>query len=230
MHDHYIICGYGRIGKRVAADLQSAGKPFVVLERSEELVAAMQKAGIPAMVGDAEDEETLRQAGIEHAQGLITLLPADSDNVFVTLVAREINPRLFILARTNSSKNRRKLLQAGAAQVVAPSDVGADRMAQVILRPNVDRFMAQVMKTSDLGLMMEEVSVEPGASLAGTSVAEARIRQQFDAIVITIIKGTTGEMKFNPGLDDRIEAGDTLIVLGSQEMIHRLEREGCRRQ
>lgn len=228
MHDHYIICGYGRIGKRVAADLQVAGKPFVVLERNEELVTAMQEAGMPAMVGDAEDEETLRQAGIEHAQGLITLLPVDSDNVFVTLVARELNPRLFILARTNSSKNRRKLLQAGAAQVVAPSDVGADRMAQVILRPNVDRFMAQVMKTSDLGLMMEEVPVEPGASLAGKSVAEAHIRQQFDAIVITIIKATTGEMKFNPSLNDRIEAGDTLIVLGSQEMIHRLEREGCR--
>ncbi len=230
MHDHYIICGYGRIGKRVAADLQIAGTPFVVLERDQELVTAMQQAGIPAMAGDAEDEETLRQAGIENAQGLITLLPVDSDNVFVTLVARELNPRLFILARTNHSKNRRKLLQAGAAQVVAPSDVGADRMAQVILRPNVDRFMAQVMKTSDLGLMMEEVPVEKGAWLAGKTLAQARFRQQFEAIVITIIKGLTGEMKFNPGPNDRIEAGDILIVLGSQEMIHRLEREGCVRQ
>ena len=227
MHDHYIICGYGRIGKRVAADLQAAGKPFVVLERDEELVAAMQEVGMPAMVGDAEDEETLKRAGIAQAQGLITLLPVDSDNVFVTLVARELNPRLFILARTNSSKNRRKILQAGAAQVVAPSDVGADRMAQVILRPNVDRFMAQVMKTSDLGLMMEEVPVEPKAPLAGKTLAQARFRQQFDAIVITIIKGETDEMKFNPGPNDRIEAGDILIVLGSQEMIHRLEREGC---
>lgn len=227
MQDHYIICGYGRIGKRVAADLQNAGKAFVVLERDEELVQTMQAAGIPAMTGDAEDEDTLRRAGIENAQGLITLLPIDSDNVFVTLVARELNPKLFILARTNNSKNRRKLLQAGAAQVVAPSDVGADRMAQVILRPNVDRFMAQVMKSSDLGLMMEEVPVEKGARLAGKSLAEARFRQQFDAIVITIIKGSTGAMKFNPGPKDRIEAGDVLIVLGSQEMIQRLEREGC---
>ena len=227
MRDHYIICGYGRIGKRVAADLQNAGKVFVVLERNEELVRVMQEAGIPAMVGDAEDEETLRQAGINQAQGLITLLPVDSDNVFVTLVARELNPNLFILARTNNSRNRRKLMQAGAAQVIAPSDVGADRMAQVVLRPNVDRFMAQVMKSSDLGLMMEEVPVEPGAWLAGKSLAEARFRQQFDAIVITIIKGQTGAMKFNPGPNDRIEAGDVLIVLGSQEMIHRLEREGC---
>ena len=227
MQDHYIICGYGRIGKRVAADLQAAGKPFVVLERDEELVTAMQEAGVPAMMGDAEDDETLRRAGIENAQGLITLLPVDSDNVFVTLVARELNPRLFILARTNSSKNRRKLLQAGAAQVVAPSDVGADRMAQVVLRPNVDRFMAQVMKTSDLGLMMEEVPIEPDAPLAGKTLAQARFRQQFEAIVITIIKGETGAMKFNPGPNDRIEAGDILIVLGSQEMIHRLEREGC---
>ena len=230
MHDHYIICGYGRIGKRVAADLQTAGKAFVVLERDEELVQAMQDTGIPALTGDAEDEETLRQAGIALARGLITLLPEDSDNVFVTLVARELNPNLFILARTNHSKNRRKLLQAGAAQVVAPSDVGADRMAQVILRPNVDRFMAQVMKSSDLGLMMEEVPIEPHAWLAGKSLAQARFRQKFDAIVITIIKGLTGEMKFNPGPNDRIEAGDVLIVLGSQEMIHRLRREGCMKQ
>ncbi len=228
MHDHYIICGYGRIGKRVAADLQTAGKPFVVLERDEELVAAMQEAGVPAMVGDAEDEATLRQAGIEHAQGLITLLPEDSDNVFVTLVAREINPRLFILARTNNSKNRRKLLQAGAAQVVAPSEVGADRMAQVILRPNVDRVMEQVLKTSSLSLQMEEVKVETDAPLAGKSLAESQFRQQFDVVVITIIKGASGEMTFNPGPSHQIEAGDILIVLGSQEMISRLAREGCR--
>ncbi len=228
MHDHYILCGYGRIGKRVAADLQTAGKPFVVIERDPALAEAMQEAGIPALIGDAEDENLLQKASIKHAQGLITLLPEDSGNVFVTLVARELNPDLFILARTTHDKNRRRLRQAGATKVIAPSDVGADRMAQVILRPNVDRFMRYVIKKSDLGLIMEEVSVEPRAWLAGKSLAQARFRQKFDAIVIAIIKGQSGEMEFNPDPKNQITAGDILIVLGSQEMILRLQEEGCR--
>lgn len=227
MHDHYIICGFGRIGKRMAADLQHAGKTFVVIERNEDVVAAMHELGIPALEGDAEDEATLQKAGIEQARGLITVLPEDSTNIFVTLVARELNPGLFILARTSTSKNRRKLFQAGATEVVAPSDVGADRMAQVILRPNVDRFMAQVMTASDRGLMMEEVPVQTAAWLAGKTLAEAQFRQQFDAIVIAIIKGLSDVLTFNPGPHDEIEAGDTLIVLGSRDMIYRLRHEGC---
>ncbi len=228
MHDHYIICGFGRIGRRIAEDLQHAGKAFVVIDLDEERIAALQEAGVPAILGDAEDEETLRKAGIEQAQGLITLLHEDSDNVFVTLVARELNPNLFILARTNETKNRRRLLQAGAHKVVAPSDVGADRMAQVILRPNVDRVMAQVLKASSLSLQMDEVKVEADAPLAGKSLAESQFRQQFDVVVIAIIKGASGEMAFNPGPNHQIEAGDILIVLGSQEMISRLSRDGCR--
>ncbi len=228
MHDHYIICGFGRIGRRVAEDLQHAGKAFVAIDLDEERIAALQEAGVPAILGDAEDEKTLRQAGIEQAKGLITLLHEDSNNVFVTLVARELNPNLFILARTNETKNRRRLLQAGAHKVVAPSDVGADRMAQVILRPNVDRVMAQVLKASSLNLQMDEVKVEADAPLAGKSQAESQFRQQFDVVVIAIIKGASGEMAFNPGLSHQIEAGDILIVLGSQEMISRLSYEGCR--
>ena len=228
MHDHYIICGYGRIGRRVAADLRHAGKAFVVVDLNEERIAEVQEEGMPALLGDAEDERTLRKAGIENARGLITLLHEDSDNIFVTLVARELNPALFILARTSDAKNRRRLLQAGAHKVVAPSDVGADRMAQVILRPNVDRVMAQVLKASSLSLQMDEVKVEPDAPLAGKSLAESQFRQQFDVVVITIIKGGSGEMAFNPGPDHQIDAGDILIVLGSQEMIGRLSEEGCK--
>jgi len=228
MHDHYIICGFGRIGRRVAEDLQHAGKTFVVIDLDEERIAALQEAGVPAILGDAEDEKTLRKAGIEQAQGLITLLHEDSHNVFVTLVARELNPELFILARTNETKNRRRLLQAGAHKVIAPSDVGADRMAQVILRPNVDRVMAQVLKASSLHLQMDEVKVETDAPLAGKSLGESQFRQQFDVVVIAIIKGASGEMAFNPDPNHQIEAGDILIVLGSQEMISRLASEGCK--
>ena len=227
MKNHYILCGYGRIGRRVAEDLQHAGQDFVVIDHDEERIEALQDAEIPCVLGDAEDDDVLQEAGIERAAGLIITLPEDSTNVFVTLVARELNPDLLILARTSDEKNRRKLFQAGASKVVAPSDVGADRMAQVILRPNVDRFMEQVLKTSALGLQMEEVHVEEGAPLAGKTLAASHFRQQFDAIVIAVIKNDTAEMTFNPSPHDRIEAGDVLIVLGSSEMIRRLRREGC---
>lgn len=227
MQDHYIICGYGRIGRRVADDLLLAQKPFVVIDRDLNQVEALMEDNIPAIEGDAEDEDILKEAGIDRAAGLIITLPEDSTNVFVTLVARELNPKLFIMARTNDVKNRRKLLQAGARKVIAPSDVGADRMAQVILRPNVDRFMEQVLKTSSLGLQMDEVYVEEGAPLAGKSLAESHFRQQFDAIVIAVIDAETDEMRFNPSPHDKIEAGDVLVVLGSTEMIRRLNIEGC---
>ncbi|NBC18147.1 MAG: potassium channel protein [Bacteroidetes bacterium] len=227
MENHFIICGYGRIGKRVVEDLLHADKEFVIVDLDPDEVAAAQDAGLPALQGDAEDENVLKEAGLDHAQGLILLLPEDSDNVFATLVARDLRPDLFVLARTNDVKNRRKLMQAGANKVIAPLDVGADRISQVVLRPNVDQFMERVLRTTSLGLQMEEVDVEPDAPLAGKSLSDSNFRQQFDAIVIAIIEGETEEMKFNPGPHDRITAGDTLVVLGSEEMIDRLRVRGC---
>ncbi len=227
MRDHFIMCGYGRIGRQVAADLLAADRTIVVLDTSVELTRELHEQGVPAIHGDATDEDILIAAGITRARGLITALPADSMNVFVTLVARELNGELFILARTNDERNRRKMLQAGATHVVAPSNVGALRMAQVILRPNVDRFLSHIMKANDLGLIMEEVRVEPGSFLAGKTLSEAKFRQHFDAIVVTVIRGADMEMRFNPGSQARIHGGDMLIVLGNHEMVARLEKEGC---
>lgn len=228
MRNHYIVCGYGRIGKRIAQDLQRAGRPYVVIDRDEEQIALLDPASTPYVHGDAEEEDTLLQAGIERADGLILTLPEDSSNVFVTLVAREVNADVFILARTNDHKNRRKLIHAGANKVISPDEIGADRMAQVILRPHVDRFMEQVIGTGALGLLVEEVAVEENAPIAGKSLAESHFRQQFDAIVIAILDGETSEMHFNPSARTEITPGDILIVLGSEEMIDRLRNEGCR--
>ena len=228
IQDHYLLCGYGRIGTRIADDLARAGTPFVVIDRDEHLSDSLADAHYLHVLGDAEEETTLRQAGIERARGLILTLPEDSANVFVTLVARELNEELFILARANALKNQPKLMHAGADKVLSPDEIGADRMAQVILRPNVDRFMEQVLRTGALGLQMEEVEVFEDAPLAGKSLAQSNFRQQFDAIVVAVIENETGEMRFNPSAHHQIEAGDVLIVLGSQEMIQRLRRAGCR--
>ena len=227
MEGHYIVCGYGNIGRRIAQDLDRARRPFVVIDRDGEVVEDLQEASTPYIQGDAEEEETLREAGLERARGLILTLPEDSTNVFVALVARELNPKIFILARTNNRKNRSKLLHAGANKVISPDEIGADRMAQVILRPHVDRFMEHVLQTGALGLHMEEVVVEAGAQLDGRSLAQAQFRQQFDAVVVALIGAEAGEMKFNPSANDLISAGDVLIVLGSHEMIERLREDGC---
>jgi voltage-gated potassium channel len=225
--DHYIICGYGRIGSRIAQDLARVGVPFVVIERSSAKIERLEKEDLLYVEGDAEEEEILTASGIERAKGLILTLPEDSSNVFVTLVAREINPDLFILARTDKHQNQKKLLRSGADKVISPYEIGADRMAQVILKPQVDRFMERVLHTGALNLVMEEVPIEEGAPIAGKTLADSKFRQQFDAIVVSIIDGVTRNMLFNPESNVVMKAGDVLIVLGSGEMVERLRTGGC---
>lgn len=227
LSDHYIICGYGRVGQRLAEDLEAAGHPFVVVDISDEEINELRNSDILHVQGDAEEEDVLEKAGIKRAHGLILTLPEDSSNVFVALTAREMNPELFILARTIDHDNRSKLLNAGADKVIAPSEVGADRMAQVVLRPNVDDFMERVMHTHALSLQIDEVEVHPNAPLAGQSLAESNFRQQFEAVVIGMIDGDTGEMTFNPRPSARIDAGDILIVLGDSTIIQTLREKVC---
>jgi len=227
LSDHYIICGYGRVGQRLAEDLMTADKPFVVVDISDEEIADLRDKEHLYVQGNAEEEEVLRQAGLDRARCLILTLPEDSSNVFVALTAREMNPDLFILARTVDHDNRSKLLHAGADKVIAPSEVGADRMAQVVLRPNVDDFMERVLHANALSLQIDEVEVHPSAPLAGQSLAESNFRQQFDAVVIGIIDAETGNITFNPTPSARIEAGDILIVLGDSEVIHALREKVC---
>lgn len=227
VEDHFIICGYGGIGSRLARDLHEADKSFVVIDRDPEIIEDLETTGYLCLEGDAEEEDTLERAGIHRARGLILALPEDSANVFVTLMAREMDPDIFILARTTYHRNRRKLVHAGADKVVAPDEVGADRMAQVILRPNVDQFMEEVLRTGALGLELEEVTVQDGAPLAGKTLAESDFRQRFDAVVIGILDSASDEMRFNPSPKDKLKTGDILLVLGNNEMIKRLREEGC---
>ncbi len=228
--DHYILAGYGRIGQRVALDLKRHDVPFVVIESSDAKIDSLDRRRHKYLIGDAEDENVLTTAGIERAKGLILTLPEDRTNVFATLVARELNPSLFILVRTDTNANRRKLIRSGADKVVAPYEIGADRMAQVLLRPAVDRFMERVLQADALSYTMDEVEVMSDSPLAGKSLSEANFRQQFDAIVVAVIDGETLKMSFNPGPEEKIKANDTLIVMGSTEMISRLKLEGCTRR
>ncbi|MCY4223270.1 MAG: potassium channel protein [Bacteroidetes bacterium] len=230
MKDHYIICGYGRVGVEVTSALLRAHKPLVVLDKDKEVADHLNGKGIDSVAGDAVNDQALHAVGITHARGLIILLPDDAQTVYVTLVAREINPDLFILARASDAVSRRRILQAGASQVISPVQVGAQRMAQVILRPHVEQFMSHVLQAEDLGLGMEQVIVEAQSALDGKTLREVDFRNAWETIVIAIMKKAGQKMHFYPQPDDRIEQGDTLIVLGSVDKIDKLTAEGCQRQ
>lgn len=224
MTDHYILCGYGRLGQRMADDLRRAGRTFVVIDRDADVLGTLDEWAIPYVAGEAEEEDVLREAGIERARGVILALPEDALNVFVTLVVREIRPDAFVLSRVNQVKNRRKLVHAGADQVIAPDEVGAEHMVRAILRPNVDRFFASLQNSTG-GLEMDEVTVASGAPLDGLTLAKSGVRRTYDTIVVAVVRG--GQTAYNPPADYELQAGDVLIVLGAGEQVERLRVEGC---
>ena len=221
---HYIICGYGRLGERIAADLQLADCDLVVVDRSDERAQHLDAAELLYVRGDAEEESVLQAAGIEKAAGLVLVLPEDADNVFVSLTARELRPRgsdddLFIVARTNEQTSVNKLRRAGADKVVSPLEIGADRIAQTILRPRVGRFMEQVLGMGTMDFDLEEITVHPGSDFEGQSLLQVDLRRRYNTIVVGILREQGQEWEFNPDASAPIHAGDILISLGSPERI-----------
>ena len=227
MEQHYIVAGYGRIGHRIAEVLQDANIPIVVVENRESSIQRIREDKLLYVEGDAQDESILKEAGIERAKGLICTLSRDQDNVFVTLIARELNPDIFILVRTNEHKNTKKILRAGANKVISPYEIGADRMANVILRPHVDQFMDRILGGTTQDHVFDEVKIFEGSELAGKTLAEAEIRQKYFVVIIAIIPENKDNIRFNPGSEDRITVGDSLIVLGDVDRIEHLREKGC---
>ena len=229
LRDHYVVAGYGRLGQRIARDLTAAGREIVVIDRRDDRATQLDLESHPFVQDDAEEEATLRAAGLDRATGLVLVLPQDAANVFVALTAREIRgDDLFIVARTNEQTSINKLLRAGADKVISPLEIGADRIAQTILRPRVDRFMEQVLGVNALDFDLEEVVVQPGSLLDGRSLLEVDFRRRFNAIVVAVLQAESGEWKFNPDAHLPLRTGDTLIVLGSLDQIRHIRMEGSR--
>ena len=225
LRDHFIICGFGRIGQVICEILEDAGRPFVVIERDEEVLREIDQLGYISVAGEAEEDEILHVAGIERARGLIAVVSTDADNLFITLTARGLNPSLFILARSSGSRGTRtKLLRAGASKVISPYYIGARRMAQLLLRPTVTDFIDLAMYAGELGLRLEEILVSENAAFAGKKLMESGIRKRHDIIVVAI-KREAGDMLFNPKPDTMILPGDIMIVLGEADHISALEKE-----
>lgn len=225
LRNHYIVCGYGRIGKVICHILKENNRPFVVIDNHEETIRNIEAEGLYALPGEAADDEILLTAGIKNARGLIAVVSSDADNVFITLTARGLNPELFILARSSGAPGAdTKLLRAGASKVISPYSIGAKRMAQLIVRPTVIDFIDLTMHAGELGLRMEELQVSDKASFANKNLVESGIRKRFDIIVVAI-KRPGQEMLFNPKSDTLILPGDILIVLGDHIQISALEKE-----
>jgi voltage-gated potassium channel len=221
LHNHYIICGYGRIGEILARQLKSHHVPFVIVENKPEAIASLEDAGYHVLVGDATREEVLLEAGIERAKGLISVVSSDANNVFITLTARSLNPHVFIVARAAEPGSARKLLRAGADRVESPYELGGRKMAEAILRPNVVTFLELAMK-EDVDLSMEEIPVAATSSLVGMALKDSGIRQQLNIIVVAI-KRADGDMIYNPSPGAQIASGDTLIALGMRKSLDTLE-------
>jgi voltage-gated potassium channel len=220
LRDHYIICGSGRVGSHLIRDLVAANESLVVIENDQQLAAEFSQRGITVLVGDATLEESLREAGVEHARGLAACLPNDADNVYVVLTARDVNPNLRIVARAAEEQAESKLLRAGANHVIAPTIIGGHRMAVALTKPAVSEFMDSIT-ANELGLGFEQVEVDAQSSLVKKELRATPIRAELDVVIVSI-RRQDGEILFNPSAETAVEAGDILIAIGRAESLTRL--------
>jgi voltage-gated potassium channel len=223
IHDHFILCGFGRIGATIAEELHQQNIPFVVIERDAARIGPVTDRGWLAIAADASREHVLVAAGIHRARGLIAAVGTDAENVYAVLTARVIRPDLFIVARVESDDAEHKLRRAGADRVISPYQIGASHMAQTALRPAVVDFIKLATSSEHLELSMEQVHIAHESALVGQSIVEASIRQKFGVIIVAI-KRAGGAMEFNPPPEAVIQAGDQLVVLGRPDSVKALEQ------
>ena len=223
LKDHYIICGYGRIGKVLSSFLIEKYINVVVIEQNPSSIEEMNDDGILYLIGSATDEKLLEKAGIHNAQGLITVVGTDADNVFLVLIAKQMNPDLFIVARASQNSAKKTLMAAGANKVISPYDIGARRMAHAILRPTVIKFLEMAFSDENTDIVLEEIHVKESSPFVGVSLMDSGIRQTFDLIIITISKAD-GTMLFNPGASTKFDVGDIVVAVGKAKNLIRLER------
>jgi voltage-gated potassium channel len=222
MKDHYIVCGYGRIGRVLCRNLKRKPINLVVVEKSPELIPVMDADGVLYISGDASNEENLLKAGIKRAKGLIAVLASDADNVFLVLTARQLDPDLIIIARASQEESKSKLRAAGANTVESPYDMGAASMAHRIIRPTVTNFLDLAFAHKRKGIQMEEIPVGASSDLVNVMLKDTGIRQKYNLIIIAI-KKPDKSMLFNPSFEAVIEVGDTVIAVGEEINLQNLE-------
>jgi len=220
--DHYIICGFGRVGRGAAQELQHAGVAFVVVDISPERVERAMLSGMLAVAADSTRDETLHQVGIERARGLVAALATDADNLFVLLSAKGLNPKIYVAARAAEEGAEEKMRRAGADAVFAPYSITGHRLAQSLLRPHVVQFLDFTTKDIGEDIAIEQVRVSDGSQMASRTIREMQLGRDVGVIVMAIRKAD-GQMIFNPPADTGVHGGDFLIVMGRPNNLRTLE-------
>jgi voltage-gated potassium channel len=220
LKEHFILCGYGRVGQAIAQAFSEEGVPFVIIANNEEHIARAEKEGHLCLFGDATSDEVLKEAGIERAHGLVSAVGSDTDNTFITLSAREMRPDLFIEARSSSPGSESKLRRAGADRIISPHAIGGRRMAMLALRPAVVDFIDTVAYGSGRILELENVDVAEGSPLIGQTMEQARSKA---GITVLAMRKKSGKLLANPPGEETIEDGDRLIVIGTKGRLAALE-------
>lgn len=233
---HTIVCGIGRLGSALAAELAENRKPFVILDNNQQRLDDAAAAGYLVIHGDATEESFLQRAGIERASALATVLSTDAANVFVTITARGLNPDILIIARGEEPSTEKKLLGCGADKVVMMTSIGAHKVAQLIIRPSAETMIEQIAKETvvsdeleQIGLNFDELTVEPNSQLVGRAIEEMSIRSNHGFLIIGI-KAADGSVKLSPEPETKLIAGDTVIVLGRSNDIPELESKFTAKQ
>ena len=221
---HQILCGYGRVGRQVAAEFASDGVPFVIIEQDPETVEECVEEGYLVLLGEASDDDVLEEAGARRARGLVATVDSDADNVFVVLSARKLNPKLHIVARASSDESATKLEMAGADRTLSPYAVGGRRLASLATQPLIVDFLDIVTRGEEgLEFRLEEFGVPKESPLANQTIGQLQIGEKTGAMILAL-RSPEGKFDTTPSAQDKIHPGDTLIVLGTSGQITRLQQ------
>jgi voltage-gated potassium channel len=219
---HYIICGYGRIGKKIAQELEKRNKRFVVIEINDLHLHDIQESYL-YLQADATEDQNLIKAGIENAVGLVAVMGSDASNMFTTLSARGLNNKLKIIAQAEEENSRQKLEKAGADRVILPYEIGGYRIIQALLRPTVLEYMDEIFSRSDIGLEFEEIKISENSEIANKSLADLSLRRELNIIIVGIYRAGT-KWIYNPRSDAQLHAGDILIAIGETNDLSKMQK------
>ena len=225
LKNHFIICGYGRMGAVIANELKEQNQSFIIIEKNEEKVEYIRESGMYCIHGDATLDDTLKSASVIDAKGIAVALNTDQDNLFVTMTIRTLNSKAFLLSRCANDQNKSKLLRSGANKVINPYITGGHRMAEMLLRPEItDSVSVSTPDDQNLDLNIDEISVNKIPTFIGKTIKETRIRDLYDLMIVCIIKNSNNKL-INPQSDHIIEEKDTILVIGDKEKLDKFARE-----
>ncbi len=223
LSNHYIVCGSDETAQTAIQELLLTKRPFVVIEPSAERIDKLKSLGsFPYIQGDPTDEAVLKQAGIERAKGVFLSLPTDEANLFGTVTVRGLNPQARLVVKVIDVRSQAKMIKAGANSAISPAFIGGMRMVSEMIRPAATTFLDMMLRDKEKVLRVEEITIKPGSPLCGQSLAEAALEEKTGALLVAVKKAGSSDYEFNPPRSHRIEAGETLILMATPEMLGKI--------